>query len=428
MSVLNELLSDVALPRMARVRQNFPVAEILDIAASLRSELRRPDIAGRVQKNMRIAVAVGSRGMAEIPLIVKVVVAELKKCGAIPFIVPAMGSHGGATTEGQKQVLASLGVTEASADCPIVSSMDVVKLGELKNGLPVLMDKAAAEADGIVVINRIKPHSAFSGANESGLVKMIAIGLGKQKGADSCHALGFKHMADFIVKMAKIGLHKSPLLFGIATIENAYDRIAKISAIPAELIIETEQKLLLEAKNNMPRLLLQPIDVLIVDLLGKEFSGSGMDPSITGRASTSWFAAGPQPSRIVVLDITTNSHGNATGMGMADVTTRRLYDKIDFEFTYANVLTATTLQAARIPIVMNSDRLAIRAAIKTCNIDDRNNVRMVRIENTLHIQEILVSECMLCEVEQNSSLSVIRGPANMVFDAQDNLADIGHWC
>ena len=226
-------------------------------------------------------------------------------------------------------------------------------MGELDNGLPVYLDKAASEADGIVVINRIKAHTGFSGPVESGLVKIITIGLGKQKGADSCHSFGLEHMSDFIVKMARIGLQKAPFLFGVGTIENAYDRVAKIVVVPAELIVENEPALLKEAKANMPRLLLQPMDVLIVDQIGKEFSGGGMDPNITGRASTSAFIAAtcPQPGKLVALDITSGSHGNATGIGLADITTRRLFDKTDLDITYANVLTSTTLQAARIPVL-----------------------------------------------------------------------------
>lgn len=421
------LLQGVRVPPMAKVRQKFPATALGDIASTLQVQLRQPDIAGRVKQGMRVAIAVGSRGMAEIPLIVATVAAELKHCGASPFIVPAMGSHGGATAEGQKQILASLGITEASAGCPIISSMDVVKLGELDNGLPVLMDKSAATADGIVVINRIKAHSAFSGANESGLVKMITIGLGKQKGADACHAFGFQHMADFIVKMARVGLRQAPVLFGIATVENAYDRVAKLAVIPAESMIETEQALLAEAKANMPKLLLQPIDVLIVDQMGKEFSGSGMDPHITGRAPTSCLTVGPSPNKLAVLDVTANSHGNATGIGMADIITRRLFNKIDFDFMYTNVLTTTTLPLARIPVLMNSDRLAIQAAIKTCNAPDPDNVRIVRIANTLHIEAMLVSEGMVAEAMGHPDLSIADRRADMVFDAAGNLEDIGRW-
>jgi len=427
MGIVAELVQNIALPKMVRIRQNFATDAIQDIAGTLRNELRKPAIAGRVKKDMRVAVAVGSRGVAEIPQIVKIVVEELKKLGASPFIVPAMGSHGGATAEGQIEVLAGLGVTESSAGCPIVSCMDTVELGVLENGLPVLIDKIAMQADGIVVINRVKPHTAFSGANESGLAKMISIGLGKQKGADSCHVLGFQHMEKSVVEMARIKLQQARFLFGIATVENAYDKVAKIAAIPAEEIIEGEQQLLVEAKKNMPRILFNPLDILIVDAMGKEFSGAGIDPNVTGRASVPWVTVSQQVTRLVVLDITGKSHGNATGIGLADITTRRLFDKIDFDFTYANVLTATTVQAARIPLLAETDRLAIQAAIKTCNVADQSRIRLVRIPNTLHIDHIYISECMLDEARQQENLSVIGESGNFVFDAAGNFTDIGTW-
>jgi hypothetical protein len=427
MGIVAELLGKVALPRMARVRQHFAATAVPDIAEALHCELRKSSIAGRVKKDMRIAIAIGSRGVAEIPQIVKVTVEALKALGAQPFIVPAMGSHGGATAEGQTAVLAGLGVTEASAGCPIVSSMETVELGVLENGLPVLMDKNAMQADGIVVINRIKPHTAFSGPNESGLVKMITIGLGKQKGADSCHAFGFGHMAKNIVDMAKIKLQQAPFLFGIGTIENAYDKVAKIIALSPEEIIEAEKELLIEAKANMPRILFTPLDVLIVDQMGKEFSGAGMDPNITGRAATPYVTTSQKTSKMAVLDITDQSHGNAVAMGLADITTRRLFNKIDFEFTYANCLTSTVTLGGVIPIIMESDRFAIQAAVKTCNAADLSRVRMVRIANTLHLEEIYLSEAMLDEARQNSHSTVLTDPEDWEFDPVGNLCDIGGW-
>ncbi|MHC1761238.1 MAG: lactate racemase domain-containing protein [Negativicutes bacterium] len=427
MGIVTELLQDIPLPKMVRISQNFSTFAIQDVAATLREELRKPTIAGRVKKDMRIAVAVGSRGVADIPLIVRIVVEELKKLGGKPFIVPAMGSHGGATAEGQAAVLAALGVTESSAGCPIISCMDTVELGVLENRLPVLMDKNAMQADGIVVINRVKPHTSFSGANESGLAKMITIGLGKQKGADSCHMLGFQHMEKLIVEMARIKFQQAPFLFGVGIVENSYDKVAKIAAIPAEEIIECEKQLLVEAKKNMPKILFNPLDILVVDSMGKEFSGAGCDPHVTGRASVPYITMRQQTTRLVVLDITDQSHGNATGMGLADITTRRLVDKIDFDFTYANVLTATTVQAARIPLTVETDRLAIQAAVKTCNVAEKSRIRMVRIPNTLHIGHIYISECMLEEARQQSNITVLDEPAEFVFDAAGNLADIGMW-
>lgn len=426
MGIIAELLQSVPLPKMVRIRQQFGSGEIHNVPETLRRQIRRGEITGRIQKGMRVAVAVGSRGMAEIPVIVRVVVEELNKLGASPFIVPAMGSHGGATAAGQIEVLASLGVTESSAGCPIISSMDVVELGVLNNGLPVLIDKHAYEADGIVVINRIKAHNAFTGPIESGLSKMITIGLGKQKGADSCHMFGFQLMAEHILEMTRIKLEKASFLFGVGTVENAYDRIARIAvALPGE-IIETDRKLLIEAKVNLPQILFRDIDVLIVDQLGKEFSGGGMDSHTVGRASTTCVSPAAQPpARLVVLDVTDRSHGNACGMGLADFSTRRLFNKIDFDFTYANILTSTAIPSGRIPLIMETDRLAIQGAVKTCNAPDISHIRMVRIPNSLHLEEIYISEAMLAEAELCKDITILNHPAELVFDEAGNLNDLG---
>jgi hypothetical protein len=427
MDILTSLLQNVALPRMIRVRQIFPDDALPDVAGAIRQQFREPAIAGRIGATKRIAVAVGSRGLADLPLLVSVVIDELKARGALPFIVPAMGSHGGATAEGQSALLAALGVTEASAGCPIVSSMSTVELGRLPNGLAVLIDEMAMQADGIVVINRIKPHTSFSGPSESGLVKMIAIGLGKQKGADSCHAAGYGQMAGNILDMARIKLAKAPILFGVATVENAYDRIAKIRLVPAEEIMETDQRLLLEAKANMPCISFNPLDVLVVDQMGKEFSGTGMDPNITGRASTPFIVAKQTVSKMVVLDLSETTRGNATGVGLADICTRRLVDKIDFGTTYANHITATALGGAKIPMTMASDRLAIQAAVKTCNAKDVGRLRLVRIRNTLHLDTIRISEAMLGEALRHPDIAVDGEPEEWEFGSLGNLEGIGAW-
>jgi hypothetical protein len=427
MGVITDLLSGVALPKMVRVKQVFPATEIPDVAKAVREQLRRPQIASRVKPGKRIAVGVGSRGIAEIARIVQATIGELKEMGAKPFIVPAMGSHGGANAQGQVDLLASLGITEASAGCPILSSMDVVELGVMKNGLAVLMDKYAYEADGIVLINRVKVHNAFSGAIESGLAKMITIGFGKQKGADAAHTLGFKYMAEFVPEIAEVKLRQLPFLFGLATVENAYDRPAKIVAVPAEEILETERKLLAESRENMPRLLLQPLDILVVDQQGKEFSGGGMDPYITGRAPTPYLSLGPTPTRVVCLDLTEYSHGNCCGAGMADITTRRMFNKIDFEQTYANVLTSTVTSSARIGLIFDSDRLAIQAAIKTCNVLDSAQIRMTRIPNTLRVGEIYISESTLADARKHPNIVIAGDPEPWMFDNAGNLTDIGKW-
>lgn len=422
MSIITDILQDIPIPNMVKIKQNFPAEEVTDVEGTLRQEMANPGIGEHIKPGMEIAITVGSRGMAQLPVLVRVIVEEVKRRGAKPFIVPAMGSHGGATAEGQCLVLENLGVTEASAGCPIRSSMEVVEVGRLDNGLEVLIDKNAYEADGIIVLNRVKAHNAFSGPNESGIVKMITIGLGKQKGADSCHAYSFKYMAKFIAEMAKIKLAKTKILFGIGTVENAYDKIAKIRAVPSEQIIEEDSRLLLEAKKNMPHLMFEQIDVLVVDQLGKEFSGGGMDPYTTGRGSTPYIhIAKPVVGKLAVLDITDNSHGNACGMGLADSTTRRLFDKINFGFTYANILTSTNTVSGKIPMIMDTDILAIQAAIKTCNAPDLKRIRMVRIPNTLKVGEIMISETMLAEAAANSQIEILSDPEPMQFSTSGNL-------
>lgn len=426
MSIVAELLNDVPLPRMVRVKQNFAANPIQDVAEEIRRQIRQPEHSARVKRNMKVAIAVGSRGIAEIPLIVRTVVEELKRLGTLPFIVPAMGSHGGATAEGQLAVLANLGISEESTGCPIVSSMEVVKLGNLPNGLPVYMDKKACEADGVVVVNRIKAHNAFSGPVESGLTKMVAIGLGKQKGADSCHSFGFAKMPENIIAMTQIKLQKANFLFGVGTVENAYDEVAKIVVVKPENFVETDKDLLIEAKAKMPHIGFDHIDVLIVDQLGKEFSGGGMDSHTVGRAST--ISVTPQamaPVRLVVLDITDSSHGNACGMGLADVTTRRLFDKINFDFTYTNIITSTAVWSGRIPLIMESDRLAIQCAVKTCNVTDPKRLRIVRIPNSLQLAEIDISEAMLPETYGRKDILQLSEPRNFVFNASGNLQDLG---
>ena len=300
MGIVQDLLRDVGLPRVVPVRQHLPAPDLRDLRAAVREQLALPGVGDTVRPGMSIAVTAGSRGISRIDELTAAVVAELKERGAAPFVVPAMGSHGGATAEGQVEVLARLGVTESSAGCPIRSSMEVVEIGRLENGLPVRVDRNAHEADGIVVVNRVKPHTSFRGASESGLVKMIAIGLGKQQGADACHALGFAHMAEHILAMAELALAKERILFGVGVVENACDRPMKVAGVPAREIVARDRELLALAKAHMPRIPFDPMDVLVVDRMGKEFSGTGMDPNITGRYPTPYASGGPRVEKLVV--------------------------------------------------------------------------------------------------------------------------------
>lgn len=395
---------------MVRVEQRFAAPELDDVPQAVHTALNEAGVLSRVSEGDRVAIAVGSRGVADIPILVRETAHAVRQRGAHPFIVPAMGSHGGATPEGQIEVLKQLGVTEASVGAPIVSGMDVVELGRLANGLPVYTDRRAYEADKIIVINRIKPHTAFRGPVESGLMKMITIGLGKQRGAEAAHAYSFKYMAEHVLDMANLVLAKAPIIFGLGMLENAYDRPAKIVAIPAEKLAEIEPQLLLEAKALMPKILFDPIDVLIVDEIGKDISGDGMDPNITGRYATPYASGGPEVSRIVVLGLTEKTHGNANGLGTADITTRRAFEAIDWPQGYANALTSTVVSVIKVPMFLETDELAIKAAIKTCNAFDLRQVRIVRIRNTLRLKELWISESLLPEAVGRSEIGILTEP------------------
>ncbi|MEA4835218.1 MAG: lactate racemase domain-containing protein [Anaeromusa sp.] len=421
MDVIQGLLEGIPLPKMVRVKQTFPDNPISDIVVALREELNQSEITKRLRPGMSIAIGVGSRGVAQIPLLVKTTVEFLKEQKTYPFVVPAMGSHGGATEEGQREVLQNLGVTEEYIGCPIKATMDVVELGRLDNGLPVYLDKYAAEADGIISLNRVKPHTCFRGPNESGMIKMLTIGLGKQKGAESCHSYGFQYMAEHLVAMAKIMMEKAPVLFGIGTVENAYDRIIRISVVPKEDMLETDRQMQVQAKEHLAKLYFEQIDVLVIDRIGKDISGDGMDPNITGRYPSPYATGGPKVSKMLVLDLTEQTHGNANGMGTADFSTRKLFDKIDFVATYANGLTSTVVGPTHVPTILETDRDAILAGIKTSNARDFSKVRLVRIKDTLHMDEIWVSEAMLDEVRQHHQMKVLSEPTLMRFDEAGNL-------
>lgn len=431
MSFIDELLQDIPLPNMIKVRQHFASPdEIVDIKSVVKQELNKPEIKATIKPGMTIAVGIGSRGIAEIPRIAQAVIAELKALGAIPFAVPAMGSHGGATAQGQRHVLENLGMTEEILGCEIRASMETVKLGELKNGLPILMDKNAMQADGIIAINRIKAHNAFTAPIESGIIKMITIGFGKQDGADSCHTHGFGNMAKNIVDMARIKLKKSPFLFGVGTVENAYDKVVKIEAIAADRLEERETALLAESKSYFPKILFDNVDIAVIDLMGKIYSGGGMDGHVMGRAPTPFVEpiATIRPDRIAVLDLHEQSGGNATGMGWADYCTQRLYNKIDLPETYPNVITSRLARDGFIPVIMPSDKQAIQVAIKTCIIlDGRTEARIVRMANTLHIGEIYISENMLDDARANNNIEILTEPAQFIFDEENNFTDIGEW-
>ncbi|MEV5116504.1 lactate racemase domain-containing protein [Peribacillus frigoritolerans] len=416
MDIISELLREIQLPKMVQVRQKFRTTKIADVAGEVKKAIKEAGVLSRINEEDRVAIAVGSRGVADLPTLVRETVAAVKEAGGNPFIVPAMGSHGGATAEGQIDVLLQLGISEEAVGAPIRSSMEVIKLDELPNGLPVYIDKLAYESDKIIVINRIKPHTAFRGPVESGLMKMITIGLGKQKGAEAAHAYSFKYMAEHVPEMAKVSLSKAPIIFGLASIENAYDKPAKIVAVPAEDLEVVEPGLLLEAKSLMPKIHFDSMDVLIVNELGKDISGDGMDPNITGNFATPYATGGPDVKRTVVLGLTEKTHGNANGIGMADMTTKAVMNEIKWEKGYANALTSTVTDVVKLPMFLDTQELAVKAAIKTCNAFDLNKVRIVRIKNTLEIGEIWISESMMEEALKNEDIEILSDPEDLALD------------
>lgn len=419
MSILQELVQDIPVPKMAKAKQTFDNTKLEDAEGTLKEELEQ--VKDRVKPGAEIAIAVGSRGTDAIVEITRGIVQFLKDQGAKPFIVPSMGSHGGATGPGQAAVLAHLGVTEESVGAEVRSSMEVIELDKLENGLPIYMDKLASEADGIVVLNRVKPHTAFRGEVESGIMKMISIGLGKQKGAEACHQLGFKHMGEHVPAMANIAIDKKPILFAVATVENAFDKVARLDVLKAEEIAEKEPELLVLAKKLLPKIFVDDIDVLIIDQIGKNISGDGMDPNITGRYPTPYAHGGPNVSKMAVLDLTKETEGNANGVGTADFCTERLVDKMDTAATYANGLTSTVVGPTHISTAMPTDKAAIQAAIKTCNVLDFTTAKVVRIKDTLHVGEIEVSDTLADYVKEHSDMELKSDFYELPFDEEGNL-------
>lgn len=418
-----ELVHSTVVPKMFRVRQKFPRPKIeaAEIPGIIEELLGDEKFASRVKPGMRVAITAGSRGIANVALTTRCLADFVKARGASPFIVPAMGSHGGATAEGQREILKGYGITEESMGCPILSSMEVKKIGKNAEGGDVYIDKNAAEADGIILGCRIKPHTAFRGPYESGMMKMMAIGLGKQYGAMVCHEAGFQNMAKNVPLFGNAIIEHAPILFALPTIENAFDETCRIVAVAAEEIAQREPELLREAFSYMPRIWVDSCDVLVVDQIGKNFSGDGMDPNITGTFCTPYASGGIKAQRVAVLDLSPETHGNGIGLGYASATTERVYQQLDLAAMYPNAITCTVLGGVRIPIVMESDREAIQVCVKTCNEIDKEHPRIVRIPNSLHLEHIMLSESYYEEAKCNPNLEIESEPEDWGFDADGNL-------
>jgi hypothetical protein len=414
-------------PKMYHIRQVFDVPKVDSIEENLNKELESIQISSLIKPGARIAITAGSRGVANIDQILRHLVSVLKENFAKPFLIPAMGSHGGGTAEGQVEVLKSLNITEESVGAPIVSSMEVVEIGRSCFGFPVLVDKNAAEADGVIVVNRIKPHTEFEGPIESGLMKMMAIGTGKHKGCIQVHkqtvAYGYRKV---IPEIGRVILENLPVLFGVGVVENVYDETAIIRALfPPQFLIE-EERLLTKAKTLMARLPFDRIHILIVDKMGKNISGTGMDTNVIGRIM---FIGEKEPEhpkiiRIVVLDLAEESHGNAIGVGLADYTTQRLVEKIDAGATATNSIAGMTPEKGRVPIALTTDKEAVEAALTTIGAIDPEDARIVHINNTLEIAELHISEALLGDIKGRKDLKLIEELGPMTFDGEGNLRPV----
>ena len=420
---VSQLVSDTKIPRMFKIKQHFPRPKINieEIPSIIQQQLSADKFTSKIKPNMRIAITAGSRGVANVALITKSIADFVKSKGAFPFVVPSMGSHGGATAEGQREILEGYGITEDYIGCPIISSMEVKNIGKNEEGGDVFIDKHAAEADGIIVSCRIKPHTAFRGPYESGIMKMMAIGLGKQYGAEVCHAEGFKNMAKNVPLFGRAIIKHAPILFAVATIENAFDETCKIVSVNSDEIAEKEPPLLKEAFSYMPRILVDECDVLIVDQIGKNFSGDGMDPNITGTFCTPYATGGIKSQRVCVLDLSPETHGNAIGLGYSSATTKRVFDQLDLPSMYPNAITCTVLGGVRIPIVMESDKEAIQVCIRTCNEIDKENPYIVRIPNSLHIEHIMLSEAYYDKVKDMPNITIESEPEYLDFNENGDL-------
>jgi Lactate racemase N-terminal domain len=422
--ILSELMSTIGFPRMLSVRQQYPASPPLDIRETIQEGFA--GVGSQLKPGARIAVAVGSRGISNLQIIVATVLDLLKEAGAQPFIVPAMGSHGGATSEGQTQLLAEYGITEEHLKVPIKAAMDVERIAKTEDGVDVFFSAEGLRSDGIVAVNRVKPHTDFSSDSlGSGVLKMLVVGLGKRTGAAAFHAaaarLGYEHV---LRSISRVTLRTAPILAGVVIVENQFHETARVAVLTADDIERGEAELFAEAKRLMPKLPFGDIDLLIVDRIGKNISGAGMDPNITGRwvHGDSTMAGGdPAVRRLLVRDLTPESHGNAIGIGLADLTTGRLVRAMNKEFTYINALTSLTPECAKIPIHFETDREAIWQALLTLALPDSRQAKVVRIADTLSLEQVEISEAYSDLLKQRDDLSTVSAPAEMNFDATDNL-------
>ncbi|MGE4353567.1 MAG: DUF362 domain-containing protein [Oscillospiraceae bacterium] len=418
MSKLNDMLSGINIPQVVKVRQKFDDTILENYPEVLMRRLQAKNIA--IKSGDRIAITGGSRGIVGYPNLMKTIVDFVKSKGGEPFIVPAMGSHGGATAEGQRNILTHLGITEDAVGAPIISSMETVQIGETELGLPVYIDKNAYEADGIILFNRVKTHTSIRGPHQSGLVKMMAIGLAKHKGAEFTHRLGVDNLPENIIRVGKVGIEKLKIVAGVATIENGYNGLADIYVLKKEEIFEREPAILARATAMVPVILLDEIDALVVTEFGKEISGNGVDPAVVGRPTNNLPNPGPTVHAFGVLRLTESSEGNASGIGLCDFIPQKLRDSIDEQAMYVNCTTGCNVKLARIPLTVDTEELVIRGCIRTSGKPNPDDAKLVIIRSTKYLDEVYMSRAAVAAAKQDQ-IEVIGDYSDVTFDNEGKL-------
>ena len=426
MSGVTNLINHIKLPKFVKAHQIFEHNELTEaqITEMLSKGFENPEITSKIKPGMRICITCGSRGISNMPFVTKSIVNFLKSLGAEPFCIPTMGSHGGATAEGQIGILESLGITEEAMGCPILSTMETVKISHVSSDgedFDVCIDKNAYEADGIIALNRVKAHTSFQGPYESGLMKILTIGIGKQYGAHICHANGDDSMSHRIGLNATEVIKHANVIMGVALLENSFDKTFYIEVMPGTEIPKREPDLLKMAKAAMGRIWIDECDTLIVREIGKNYTGAGMDPNIVGRCVNPKIKMGIEAQRIGILDLTPESHGNATGMGRADFAPKRFYDKVSLDDTYPNAITSYNTSAYKIPLIVKNDKEVFEACIASSIKIDYDNPHIIVINNSLEIEEMLISTSLIEEATKTGHISIESEPFDLEFDAEGNL-------
>ena len=412
--------------RLVKIRQRFEAPTVPDLAETVRDEVGLLLQQYRLESGARVAITAGSRGINDAVEVYQAAVELLKEEGHQPFLFSSMGSHGRGTADGQRDLLKSLGVSEEKIGAPVLCSAEVVKLGETEGplaGLPVYVSKEAAEADGLIAINRVKPHTSFHGPYESGLMKMLAVGMGRDRGASMVHRLGWSSMVESIESIGGAVLEQLPVIGGLAIVENAHEETALLKGLPGAEIPDSETQLLELARDYMPFLPVDQLDLCVVREMGKNYSGTGMDTNVIGRLRLQGIPEPAEPAIqcLAVLDLSEASHGNATGIGLADFTTERLVEKIDYEATYLNCLTSGGPVRAAVPMTLPTDEALFEAVWRALKPESISEVRLLIVDNTLHLEELWVAEALLEEVSDREGIEVVGEPFPLEFDSKGQM-------